>query len=117
VRKFRKESAKKSVSLNEVTRRAERDKFDDLLKQRAMQRKQLGIEHDAMLDTSDDGLLADERDVAKDAARDAAAKDAPDPLLHESAAILADAIGLLGADAKLAAQVLPESHAATHWVD
>ncbi|MBN8265379.1 MAG: carboxy terminal-processing peptidase [Xanthomonadales bacterium] len=118
VRTFREESAKKSVSLNEAERRAERDKFDARRKQRIAEREKLGLARDPLADArNDDGLLADERDVAKDAARDQAAKNAPDPLLHESAAILADAVGLLGADAKLAAQVLPESRTAAHWVD
>ena len=117
VAKFRAEAAKKSVSLNEAERRAERDKFDALVKQRAMQRKELGIEHDALLDSSDDGLQATERDVAKDVAREEAAKKATDPLLRESAAILGDAIGLLRADAKLAAQVLPQASSAAHWTD
>ena len=117
VAKFRAEAAKKSVSLNEAERRAERDKFDALVKQRAMQRKELGIEHDALLDSSDDGLQANERDVAKDVAREEAAKKSRDPLLRESAAILGDAIGLLGADAKLAAQVLPQASSAAHWTD
>ncbi|WP_240095516.1 carboxy terminal-processing peptidase [Thermomonas flagellata] len=118
VRKFREDSAKKSVSLNEAERRAERDAFDAQRKQRAELRKQLGLARDPLLDErEDDGLRADERDVAKDAAREQAAKNAPDPLLHESAAILADAIGLLGADAKLAAQVLPESRTSGHWTD
>mgnify|MGYP001612756730 CR=1 FL=1 len=53
----------------------------------------------------------------RDAAREEAAKKVTDPLLRESAAILADAIGLLGKDAKLAAQVLPESRTQGHWVD
>jgi carboxyl-terminal processing protease len=118
VRTFREESAKTSVSLNEAERRAERDRFDARRKARIAQRAKLGIDLDPLLESrSDDGLLADERDVAKDAARDEAAKKAPDPLLHESAAILADAVGLLGADAKLAAQVLPASRVAAHWVD
>ena len=118
VRTFREESAKKSVSLNEAERRAERDKFDARRKQRIAEREKLGLARDPLADArNDDGLLADERDVAKDAARDQAAKNAPDPLLHESAAILADAVGLLGADAKLAAQVLPETRTAAHWVD
>ena len=118
MRTFREESAKKSVSLNEAERRAERDKFDARRKQRIAEREKLGLARDPLADArNDDGLLADERDVAKDAARDQAAKNAPDPLLHESAAILADAVGLLGADAKLAAQVLPESRTAAHWVD
>ena len=68
-------------------------------------RAALGIERDALLDTSDDGLQANERNVAQDVAREEAAKKATDPLLRESAAILGDAIGLLGADAKLAAAV------------
>ena len=117
VAKFREERARKSVSLNEAERRAERDKFDGLIKQRAAQRKALGIERDALLDSSDDGLQANERNVAQDVAREEAAKKATDPLLRESAAILGDAIGLLGADAKLAAQVLPQARSAGHWTD
>ena len=118
VAQFREESAKKSVSLNEAVRRAERDKFDAQRKQRAEQRKQLGIARDPLLDdTSDDGLQANERNVAKDVAREEAAKKVTDPLLRESAAILGDAIGLLGADAKLAAQVLPQARSAGHWTD
>jgi carboxyl-terminal processing protease len=118
VRRFREEQAKKSISLNEAERRAERDKFDALRKQRAQMRAELGIVRDPLLDArSEDGLQADERDVVESVAREEAAKKASDPLLRESAAILADAIGLLGRDAKLAAQVLPESHSAGHWVD
>ena len=117
VAKFRTEQAKKSVSLNEAERRAERDKFEVLIKQRAVQRKELGIEHDALLDTSDDGLQANERNVAQDVAREEAAKNVTDPLLRESAAILGDAIGLLNADAKLASQVLPQASSAGHWTD
>ena len=118
VAKFREEQAKKSVSLNEAERRAERDKFDAQRKQRAEQRKQLGIALDPLLDdASDDGLQASERNVAKDVAREEAAKKSRDPLLRESAAILGDAIGLLGADAKLSAQVLPQARSAGHWTD
>jgi carboxyl-terminal processing protease len=118
VAQFRQEQAKKSVSLNEAERRAERDKFDALRKQRAEQRKRLGIARDPVLDdVSDDGLQANERNVAADVAREEAAKKVTDPLLRESAAILGDAIGLLGADAKLAAQVLPQARSAGHWTD
>ena len=118
VAQFRQEQAKKSVSLNEAERRAERDKFDAQRKQRAEQRKRLGIARDPVLDdVSDDGLQANERNVAADVAREEAAKKVTDPLLRESAAILGDAIGLLGADAKLAAQVLPQARSAGHWTD
>jgi carboxyl-terminal processing protease len=50
-------------------------------------------------------------------AREEAAKKSRDPLLRESAAILGDAIGLLGADAGLSAQVLPQARGGTRWVD
>ncbi len=118
VKTFRQEQAKKSISLNEAERRAERDKYDALRKSRAEQRVKLGIARDPLLDgQSDDGLQADERNVAQDAARELAARKVTDPLLRESAAILGDAIALLGTDAKLAAQVLPEARTAGHWVD
>ncbi len=88
-------------------------------KQRAEERKRLGLQQDPLLDARpDDGLAADERNVADAVAREEAAKKATDPLLRESAAILADAIGLLGKDAQLAAQVLPATrNAAGHWAD
>lgn len=118
VAQFRQEQAKKSVSLNEAERRAERDKFDAQRKLRAEARKRLGIVRDPVLDdVSDDGLQANERNVAADVAREEAAKKVTDPLLRESAAILGDAIGLLGGDAKLAAQVLPQARSAGHWTD
>jgi carboxyl-terminal processing protease len=118
VRKFREEQAKKAVSLNEAERRAERDRFDALRRERAEARKRLGLERDPLLDgRADDGLTADERDVAQDVAREEAARNVTDPLLRESAYILSDAIGLLGKDAKLSAQVLPEARTAGHWVD
>ncbi|MFO1453814.1 MAG: carboxy terminal-processing peptidase [Lysobacterales bacterium] len=119
VRKFREETAKKSISLNEAERRAERDKFDAQRQQRAEERKRLGINQDPLLESrADDGLAADERNVADSVAREEAAKKQTDPLLRESAAILGDAIGMLGKDAKLAAQVLPATHnAAGHWAD
>lgn len=119
VRRFREERAKKSISLNEAERRAERDRFDAQRKQRAEARRRLGIEQDPLLEArADDGLAADERNVAESVAREKAAEKATDPLLRESAAILADAVALLGKDATLAAQVLPATrNGAGHWAD
>ncbi len=119
VRQFRQEQAKKSISLNEAERRAERDRFDAQRKQRAETRARLGISRDPLLEgRSDDGLTADERNAADAVAREAAARNASDPLLRESASILADAIGLLGKDSRLAAQVLPQTrNVAGHWAD
>ena len=118
VAQFRSEQAKKFVSLNEGERRAERDKFETQRKRRQEERKKLNIALDPLLEeSSDDGLQAGERDVAKDAARAKAAESLPDPLLRESAAILADALTLLGADRKLSIEVLPGSKAAGHWAE
>ncbi len=116
VAEFRAEQEKKYVSLNEAERRAERDRQVTKNKQRQEERKRLGLQLDPLADDiADDGLGANERDVAKDAAREKAAEERPDPLLRESAAILADAVRLLDNDRKLSAQVLPESTAPGSW--
>ena len=115
VAEFRAEREKKYVSLNEAERRAERDRDAAKRKQRQEERKRLGLALDPLADTTDDGLQAGERNVAEDAAREKAAEKRPDPLLRESAAILADAIHLLDSDRKLSAQVLPRSTAPGIW--
>jgi len=119
VAQFRAEKAKKFLSLNEGERRAERDKFDALRKRRQAERVQFNLELDPIADEDalDDGLQSNERNVAADAAREKAAEKRPDPLLRESAAILADAVTLLTADRKLATQVLPAAKVAGHWAD
>ncbi|RZA34578.1 MAG: tail-specific protease [Lysobacteraceae bacterium] len=115
---FRAEAAKKYVSLNEAERRAERDKQDAQRKSRQAERKLLGLALDPLADdAADDGLGANERDIVKDAAREKLADKRPDPLLRESAAILGDAIGVLGKDRTLSAQVLPESSRPGRWAD
>ena len=118
VAEFRTEAAKKYVSLNEGVRRAERDRQEAKRKQRQAERKELGLALDPLADdAADDGLGANERDIVKDAAREKLADKRPDPLLRESAAILADAIDVLGHDKKLSAVVLPESTQAGRWAD
>ena len=64
---------------------------------------------------TDDGLQADERDVARQVEQEEAAKKRPDPLLRESAAILADAISLITGSRDLMTQVLPRAHEPNHW--
>jgi carboxyl-terminal processing protease len=116
VAEFRAEQEKKYVSLNEAERRAERDRQAEKRKQRQVERKRLGLALDPLAEESmDDGLQANERNVAQDAAREKAAEQRPDPLLRESAAILADAVRLLNGDRQLSAQVLPESTAPGRW--
>ena len=116
VQQFRTEAAKKYISLNEAERRAERERQDTQRKQRQEIRKQLGLPLDPLADDgSDDGLTGNERDIVKDAAREKAAEKRPDPLLKESASILADAVNLLEKDRPLSAQVLPQSSAPGLW--
>ena len=115
VAQFRAEREKKVISLNEAERRAERDRDDAKRKEREAQRKALGLA--TAKGNDDDGLQADERNVAQQVAAEAAAKNRPDPLLRETAAILSDAITLLSGNAKLAAQVMPVTHQALVWSD
>jgi carboxyl-terminal processing protease len=114
VAQFRAERDKKVISLNEADRRSERDAQETKRKTRDAERKALGL---ADNDTSkdDDGLQADERNVAQEAADEQAAKNRPDPLLRESAAILADAVTLLTGSQQLTAAVLPVTRQATVW--
>lgn len=116
VAEFRAERAKNYLSLNEAERRAERDKQATKRKQRQEERKRLGLALDPLAEEMiDDGLQSSERNVAQDAAREKAAEKRPDPLLRESAAILADAIRLLDGNRQLSAAVLPESTAPGRW--
>ncbi|MFT3669569.1 MAG: carboxy terminal-processing peptidase [Pseudoxanthomonas sp.] len=118
VAQFRAEAAKKYVSLNETERRAERDRQDTQRKQRQAERKALGLALDPLADDlADDGLGASERDIVRDAQREKLADKRPDPLLRESAAILGDAIEILGQDRKLSAQVLPDSPGPGRWAE
>ncbi len=118
VNRYREEADETSISLNEAERRAERDANEARRKQRQETRKELGLALDPLaLASLDDGLTANERNIIEDTAREKAAEDRPDPLLRESAAILADALWLLSNDAKLSATVLPGSGTAGHWAD
>lgn len=117
VARYREEAARKSLSLNEAERRAERERQETQRKERQAIRKEKGLDLDPLADESDDGLTASERDVVKDAAREKAAEKRPDPLQRESAAILADAIGLLQQDRPLSAQVLPKTASAMRWAE
>ncbi|MDR1075252.1 MAG: carboxy terminal-processing peptidase [Xanthomonadaceae bacterium] len=112
---YREETAKKYLTLNENERRAERDRQENQRRERQATRKALGLELDPLADDNDDGLQASERDVVKDAAREKAAEKRPDPLQREGAAILANAIDMLGNDPPLSAQVLLESGSALRW--
>ena len=56
---------------------------------------------------TDDGLQGDERSLASELEAEKAAKNAKDVLLNEAVHILADEVGLLKTDTRLASRVLP----------
>lgn len=118
IAQFRAENAKKWISLNEAERRAERDRDAAKRKLRQEERKAMGLDLDPLAEDTDDGLTSNERDIAQDAAREKAAEKRPDPLLRESAAILADAVRELDSDKPLSAQVLlTESRKPGQWAN
>lgn len=116
VAEFRKEREEGAISLNEAKRRAERDAAEAKRVARAAERKRLGLD-DGLPSRADDGLQADERNVAEQVAEEKAAENHIDPLLRESAHVLADALALLSRDQRLAGQVLPQTRKATLWAD
>lgn len=104
---YRKQREEKSLSLLESTRRAERDTQDKKRDQRKQERIAAGLDVSKADAGADDGLQANERRVADEAAAEAKAKedDKPNFLVKEAANVLADAIDLLATDQRLAAQV------------
>jgi carboxyl-terminal processing protease len=56
---------------------------------------------------SDDGLQGDERSLAAEIAAEKAAKNAKDVYLQEAAHILADEVGMLKADTRMASRTMP----------
>ena len=116
VARFRAEREKKTISLNEATRRAERDQLDAERKARDAERRALGLQVDPV-SRPDDGLSENERSIAQQTAEEEAAKQRPDPQLREAAAILADALDLLSESRTLTAQVLPVTRQPTVWAE
>ncbi|RJG25809.1 carboxy terminal-processing peptidase [Massilia cavernae] len=55
----------------------------------------------------DDGLQADERNLVAELEAEKAAKDAKDVMLHEAANVLADAVGMLKTDTRMASRAMP----------
>ncbi|MBQ5941801.1 MULTISPECIES: carboxy terminal-processing peptidase [unclassified Massilia] len=133
VLKLRKENA---ISLNEAVRRKERDAQDARAKLREARlagasgtaedepaRAPGGKEARAKVPEptkpaksvvalrgsprQDDGLQADERNLQAELAAEKAAKDAKDVLLQEAANILADEVGMLKTDTRMASRAMP----------
>ena len=106
---------KNTVSLNEAARRKERDAEEARLKSRESRSAAGKSANDdeyvpgnggALLD---DGLRADERNLANQLAAEKVRKNAKDVLLNEAVAILGDQAGMLQSGARFAARVKPGS--------
>ena len=110
---YRKRRKEKTISLNEETRRTERNTEEARRIARNEARKAAGLDDEVVSpdEARDDGLQADERDIAAEARREEERKlkHKPDVLAREAAHVLADAIDMLRADRSLAARVQLES--------
>ncbi|WP_367178088.1 carboxy terminal-processing peptidase [Undibacterium sp.] len=115
---------KKTISLNEVERRKERDTQEQKVKDREKLRlkdklasgkngdqkdEKAGAKVADKAATQDDGLQANERSLASELAAEKARKDAKDVLLEEAAYILGDEVDLLKSHHKLAEGVISDA--------
>ncbi|MFI4940555.1 MAG: carboxy terminal-processing peptidase, partial [Burkholderiales bacterium] len=121
IAEFTAKRKKHMISLNEAERRKERDAQEARIKSReknsdagknangkqAANKGATTAKNKALQE--DDGLQANERNLSVELAAEKAAKEAKDVLLGEAAHILGDEVGLLKADTRLAARVLPTS--------
>jgi carboxyl-terminal processing protease len=101
---------KTTISLNFVTREAERKQQEKMQTDFRARHKAIdgtdAVEVDADV-TLDDGLNANERSLKSELKQESDAKKAKDVELDETAHILFDAVGMIKADSKLASAVLP----------
>jgi carboxyl-terminal processing protease len=105
---FRKNRDKTTVSLNYDTRLAERKHVEAVQKAFRKRHKAInGDTSDTMEVTLDDGLTPGERSIKDQIKQEKEADKATDVMLDETAHIVADEVGLIQADTKLAAEVLP----------
>ncbi len=102
--------AKTTISLNLAERQAERKQQDVIQADFRARHKALDGKDTSLVDDRpvlDDGLNANERSLKVELKQEEQAKNAMDPELRETAHILFDAVGLIKASPKLAAEVLP----------
>ncbi len=109
IARYREQRNRETLSLNYQARKDERDAQEARRQQREAEHKALlgEADPDAAI-AADDGLQADERDLAEQLRREKAREDdGPDALVRETAAILIDAVDLLRDNQRLAAEVYP----------
>ncbi|MBE1159117.1 carboxy terminal-processing peptidase [Dyella acidiphila] len=110
INQYKKLADRTTISLNFDQRQAERKQLDAT--QAEFRARHKTIDGNTAVDNDDDsqlddGLNANERSLKSELKEQEDAKNAPDPQLQETAHILFDAIGLINANPKLAAEVLP----------
>lgn len=102
---------KTTISLNLAQREAERKQLDAIQADFRARHKAIdggtGVPGDDAQDALDDGLNPNERSLKSELQAEKDAKKAKDPQLQETAHILFDAVGMIKADPKIAAAVLP----------
>jgi carboxyl-terminal processing protease len=110
IAQYKKLADRTTISLNYDQRLAERKQLDAMQADFRTRHKAIDgsdaseADEDSQLD---DGLNPSERSLKSELKEQEDAKKAPDPQLQETAHVLFDAIGLIQADPKLAAEVLP----------
>jgi len=110
---------KNLVSLNEAARRKERDAQEARLKSRESRKDSGKSAHEDVVGKEpapgkgsalrDDGLHADERNLANELAAEKVRKNAKDVVLNEAVHILSDEVGVLKTNPRLAVRVQPGS--------
>ena len=108
---------KNLITLNEAARREERDAQEARLKSRESRKDAVNSANKDVVGNEpapgkdsairDDGLQADERNLANVLAAEKARKDAKDVVLNEAVRILGDEVGILKTDARVAARIQP----------
>jgi carboxyl-terminal processing protease len=105
---YKKNRDKTEVSLNYDTRMAQRKHIEAM--EKAFRKRHKAIEGDKS-DTDevllDDGLTMGERSITEQVKQQKAAEKATDVMLDEAAHIVADEVGMIRGNTKLAARVLP----------
>ncbi|TCV91588.1 carboxyl-terminal processing protease [Luteibacter rhizovicinus] len=108
---YKKLRDKTDVSLNFAARQAERKQYDTMQTDFRNRRKSIfggdGSDNTTDDNSGDDGLNPNERSLKSELKSESAAKKAKDTPLDEAAHIVGDEVGMLKADGKLAATVLP----------
>src|SRR5450759_146573 len=119
IAEFKLQRKKNLVSLNEAERRKERDAQEARLTSRETRRDAGKSAHEDVVGKEpapgkgsalrDDGLQADERNLANELAAEKVRKNGKDVLLNEAVHILSDEVVVLKTGARLAARVKPGS--------